>query len=154
MYETVKSIVLTTLVLISIILTFGLWTYHPKYDVLQNDEYIQHVSVSNTQVDTAMIVQPSQILIHKNNAHYGIDKDEEKNEILKEIKKWTIDDFEDISSTIPTGKFLSFLYEKQRLELVYPDSIPIDVYRSIFQIKDKGIKNVYFDRIHSISEQK
>jgi regulatory protein YycH of two-component signal transduction system YycFG len=147
MYETVKSIVLTTLVLISIILTFGLWTYHPKYDVLQNDEYIQHVSVSNTQVDTAMIVQPSQILIHKNNAHYGIDKDEEKNEILKEIKKWTIDDFEDISSTIPTGKFLSFLYEKQRLELVYPDSIPIDVYRSIFQIKDKGIKNVYFDRI-------
>jgi regulatory protein YycH of two-component signal transduction system YycFG len=147
MYETVKTIVLTSLVLVSIILTFGLWTYHPKYDVLQNDEYIQHVSVSNTQVDTAMIVQPSQILIHKDNAYYGIDKDEERNEILKEIKKWTIDDFEDISSTIPTGKFLSFLYDKQRLELVYPDSIPIDVYRSILQIKDKGIKDVYFDRI-------
>jgi regulatory protein YycH of two-component signal transduction system YycFG len=147
MYETVKTIVLTSLVLVSIILTFGLWTYHPKYDVLQNDEYIQHVSVSNTQVDTAMIVQPSQILIHKHNAHYGIIKDEERNEILKEIKKWTIDDFEDISSKIPIGKFLSFLDDKQRIELVYPDSIPMDVYRSILQIKDKGIKNHYFDRI-------
>jgi regulatory protein YycH of two-component signal transduction system YycFG len=147
MYETVKTIVLTFLVLVSIVLTFGLWTYHPKYDVLQNAEYIQHVSVSNTRVDTAMIVQPSQILIHKNNGHYGITKDEERNEILKEIKKWTIDDLENISSTIPIGKFLSFLYDKQRLELVYPDSIPIDVYRSIFQIKEKGLKNVYFDHI-------
>ncbi len=79
MYETIKTIVLTLLVLISITLTFALWTYHPKYDVLQNDEYIQHVSVSNTQVDTAMVVQPKQILIHKNGVPYAVTKDEEKN---------------------------------------------------------------------------
>jgi regulatory protein YycH of two-component signal transduction system YycFG len=147
MYEAAKTVVLTFLVLVSIVLTFGLWTYHPKYDVLQNDEYIQHVSVSNTQVDTALIVQPSQLLFHKNNAHYGIVEEEETSEILKEIKKWVIDDFENISNTIPKGKFLSFLREKERLELVYPDSIPIDVYRSIFQIEDKGIKHISFDRI-------
>lgn len=147
MYEAAKTVVLTFLVLVSIVLTFVLWTYHPKYDVLQNDEYVQNVSVSNTQVDPAMIVQPSQLLFHKNNAHYGIVQEEEANQILKEIKKWSIDDFENISDTIPKGKFLSFLHEKERLELVYPDSIPIDVYRSIFQIEDKGIKHISFDRI-------
>ncbi|EID42789.1 YycH family regulatory protein [Parageobacillus thermoglucosidasius] len=150
MYEAVKTIVLTLLILVSIVLTFGLWTYHPKYDVLQNlqnDEYIRHVSVSNTQVDTAMIVQPSQLLFHKNRAHYGIVDEEKVNQLLKEIKKWSIDDFENISDTIPRGKFLSFLHEKERLELVYPDNIPIDVYRSIFQIEDKGVKNISFDRI-------
>ncbi|WP_090948195.1 YycH family regulatory protein [Parageobacillus thermantarcticus] len=147
MYETVKTVVLTLLILVSIVLTFGLWTYHPKYDVLQNDEYIQHVSVSNTQVDTAMVVQPSQLLFHKNSAHYGIVDEEKVNQILKEIKKWSIDDFENISDTIPRGKFLSFLREKEKLELIYPDSIPIDVYRSIFQIEDKGVKDISFDRI-------
>ena len=79
MYEAIKTVVLTSLVLISIMMTFALWTYHPKYDVLQNDEYIQHVSVSNTQVDTEMVVQPKQVLIHKGGAHYALTKEEKKN---------------------------------------------------------------------------
>ncbi|QPA30930.1 YycH family regulatory protein [Thermaerobacillus caldiproteolyticus] len=146
-YETIKTIILTFLVLTSIVLTWGLWTYHPKYDVMQNDEYIQHISVSNTQVDTAMIVQPSQIFIHKNNAHYGMIEEEEINALLKEMKKWTFDDFENISTTIPKGNFLSFLHGRGKIEIVYPDDIPIDIYRAIFQIEDKGIKRVSFDRI-------
>ncbi|OKO96799.1 YycH protein [Geobacillus proteiniphilus] len=147
MYETIKTIVLTLLVLISITLTFALWTYHPKYDVLQNDEYIQHVSVSNTQVDTAMVVQPKQILIHKNGVPYAVTKDEEKNEVLKEMRKWTLDDFEDVSSSVPQGKFLSFLNGKERLEIIYPDEVPIDIYRLIFTIDDRGLDGLAFDRL-------
>ncbi|AMX84970.1 transcriptional regulator [Geobacillus subterraneus] len=147
MYEAIKTVVLTVLVLISITLTFVLWTYHPKYDVLQNDEYIQHVSVSNTQVDTAMVVQPKQMLIHKNGVHYAVTKEEEKNEVLKEMKKWTLDDFENISSSVPSGKFLTFLNGKERLEIIYPDEIPIDIYRLIFTVEDKGLDDLSFDRI-------
>lgn len=147
MYEAIKTVVLTLLVLISITLTFVLWTYHPKYDVLQNDEYIQHVSVSNTQVDTAMVVQPKQMLIHKNGAHYAVTKEEEKSEALKEMKKWTLDDFENISSSVPPGKFLSFLNGKERLEVIYPDEVPIDIYRLIFMVEDKGLDGLSFDRI-------
>ncbi|WP_445614382.1 YycH family regulatory protein [Geobacillus sp. YF-1] len=148
MYETIKTIVLTALVFISVMLTFALWTYHPKYDVLQSsDEYIQHVSVSNTQVDTAMVVQPEQVLIHKNGIHYAVVKEEEKNEALKEIKKWSLDDFEDISSSVPQGKFLSFLSGKERLEVIYPDEVPMDIYRLIFTIEDKKTEGLAFDRL-------
>ncbi|KQB91463.1 hypothetical protein GEPA3_3531 [Geobacillus sp. PA-3] len=147
MYEQIKTVVLTVLVLISITLTFVLWTYYPKYDVLQNDDYIQHVSVSNTQVDTAMVVQPKQMIIHKNGAHYAVTKEEEKNEVLKEIKKWTLDDFENISSSVPAGKFFTFLNGKERLEIIYPDEIPIDIYRLIFTVDDKGLDDLSFDRI-------
>ncbi|MBB6282983.1 YycH family regulatory protein [Geobacillus subterraneus] len=147
MYEAIKTVVLTVLVLISITLTFVLWTYYPKYDVLQNDEYIQHVSVSNTQVDTAMVVQPKQMLIHKNGVHYAVTKEEEKNEVLKEMEKWTFDDFENISSSVSPGKFLTFLNGKERLEIIYPDEVPIDIYRLIFTVEDKGLDDLSFDRI-------
>jgi regulatory protein YycH of two-component signal transduction system YycFG len=146
-YETAKTIILTFLVLTSIVLTWGLWTYHPKFDVIQNDEYIQNVSVSNTQVDTAMIVRPSQILIHKNTAHYGIIEEGEISRLLKEMENWSLDDFENISSTIPKGDFLSFLHGKGKIEIVYPDDVPIDIYRDIFQIDDKDIEGISFDRI-------
>lgn len=147
MYEAIKTVVLTSLVLISIMMTFALWTYHPKYDVLQNDEYIQHVSVSNTQVDTEMVVQPKQVLIHKGGAHYALTKEEKKNEVLKEVKKWALDDFENISSSVPQGKFLSFLDGKERLEIIYPDELPIDIYRLIFTVEDRGLDGLAFDRI-------
>lgn len=146
-YETAKTIILTFLVLTSIAFTWGLWTYHPKYDVIQNDEYIQNVPVSNTQVDTSMIVRPLQILIHKNAAHYGIIEEAEINKLLKELKKWTFDDFENISSTIPKGEFLSFVHGKGKIEIVYPDEIPMNIYRDLFKIEDKGIDEVSFDTI-------
>lgn len=146
-YEAAKTILLTFLVLTSIAFTWELWTYHPQYDVIQNDEYIQNVSISNAQVDTSMIVRPSQVLIHKNEAHYGMIEEGDISKLLKDMKKWTFDDFENISSTISKENFLSFVHRKEAIEIVYPDEIPMNIYRDLFQIDDKGMDGVSFDTI-------
>lgn len=146
-YETAKTILLTFLVLISIAFTWELWTYHPQYDAIQSDEYIQNVSISNTQVETSMIVRPSQIIIHKNDIHYGMISEGDMTKLLKEMKKWTFDDFENISSTISKEDFLSFVHRKEAIEIIYPDDIPVNIYRDLFQIDDKGMDAVSFDTI-------
>jgi len=146
-YETAKTILLTFLVLTSIAFTWELWTYHPQYDAIQTDEYIQNVSISNTQVETSMIVRPSQIIIHKNDAHYGMVDEGEMTKLLKEMKKWTFDDFENISSTISKEEFLSFVHRKEAIEIIYPDDIPMNIYRDLFQIDDKGMDGVSFNTI-------
>ncbi|OQM44471.1 transcriptional regulator [Anoxybacillus sp. UARK-01] len=146
-YETAKTIVLTVLVLTSILFTWGLWTYHPKYDVIQNGEYVQNVSVSNAQVDPSMIVRPSQILIHKNAAHYGLIEETEINKLFKNMKKWTFDDFENVSSTVSKESFLSFIHGRGKIEIIYPDEIPMNIYQTIFQIDDRGLDSIGFDTI-------
>ncbi len=146
-YETAKTIILTFLVLTSIVFTWGLWTYHPKYDVIPNDQYVQNVSVSNSQVDTSMIVRPSQILIHKNGNHYGMVEEADVNKLLKEMKRWTFDDFENISSTVSKQNFLSFIHGKGKIEIIYSDEIPMNIYQDLFRIDDKVLDSLTFDTI-------
>jgi regulatory protein YycH of two-component signal transduction system YycFG len=149
-YEKIKTIILTVLVLTSIVLTGALWTYQPKYDFMENvdSDYIQNVSVSsNTQVDAGIIIRPSKILIHKDGKHYGIVQETEMNKLMKQVKKWSFDEFENISSTISKKDFLSFLHGKGKIEIIYPDDFPIEMYHYIFKIEDEGIQGVNFDRI-------
>ncbi|MGX1902769.1 YycH family regulatory protein [Thermolongibacillus altinsuensis] len=146
-YETIKSVLLTFLVLVSIFLTWNLWTYQPKYEFIENTKYIQNVPVSNVDVDLATIIRPRQILIHKSNNHYGIVQDTDIYKFMREVKRWTLDEFENVSSTVPKNEFLTFLHGKGKIEIVYSDEIPIEIYRNIFQIEDKGIEALHFDRI-------
>ena len=39
-YEKIKSIILTLLVLVSILLTWNLWTYQPNYDTMENSNTV------------------------------------------------------------------------------------------------------------------
>ncbi len=148
-YEKIKTMILTVLVLSSIVLTGALWTYQPKYDFIENadSDYIQNVSVSNAQVDAGIIIRPSKILIHKDGKHYGIVQETEMNKLMKQVKKWSFDEFENISSTVSKKDFLSFLYGKGKIEIIYPDDFPIEMYRYIFKIEDGGIEGINFDRI-------
>jgi regulatory protein YycH of two-component signal transduction system YycFG len=148
-YEKIKTMILTVLVLASIVLTGALWTYQPKYDFIENadSDYIQNVSVSNAQVDAGIIIRPSKILIHKDGKHYGIVQETEMNKLMKQVKKWSFDEFENISSTVSKKDFLSFLHGKGKIEIIYPDDFPIEMYHYIFKIEDEGIEGVNFDRI-------
>ncbi|SFA49885.1 Two-component signal transduction system YycFG, regulatory protein YycH [Anoxybacillus pushchinoensis] len=146
-YETIKSIVLTILVCTSVFFTWSLWTYQPKYDFIENAKYIQNVPVSNVAVDYGTVIQPRYIFIHKNGNHYGITHHPDIYKFMKELKTWTFDHFEDISGTIKKEKFLSFVHGKGQIEIIYPDDIPIEMYRTIFQIEDRDIEKVRFDRI-------
>jgi len=146
-YETIKSIVLTMLVCTSVFFTWSLWTYQPKYDFIENAKYIQNVPVSNVAVDYGTVIQPRHIFIHKNGNHYGITHHSDIYKFMKELKTWTFDHFEDISEIIKKEKFLSFVHGKGQIEIIYPDDIPIEMYRTIFQIEDRDIEKVRFDRI-------
>jgi regulatory protein YycH of two-component signal transduction system YycFG len=148
-YEKVKTMILTVLVLSSVFLTGALWTYQPKYNFIENadSDYIQNVSISNAQVDAGIIIRPSKILIHKDGKHYGIVQETEMDKLMKQVKKWSFDEFENISSTVSKKDFLSFLYGKGKIEIIYPDDFPIEMYHYIFKIEDKGIEGVNFDRI-------
>ena len=55
-YENIKSGILTFLVLVSILLTWNLWTYQPNYETMENSNYVEEVTVSEKQ-EVQKIVQ-------------------------------------------------------------------------------------------------
>ncbi|MFC4321720.1 YycH family regulatory protein [Litchfieldia salsa] len=145
-YESIKSLVLTIAVLASILLTWGLWTYHPEYETIENANIVDNVPISNTK-DLASLIKPTKILFHTNGKHYGTIDETEINTILKEVKKWEISDFNNISSTLSTNDFSAFLQKSGHVEIQFIDEIPLSIYRAIFNVSEQELPTMTFDRV-------
>ena len=146
-YESIKSMLLVVLVLVSFVLTWSLWTYQPKYEFIQNTKYIQDVSVSNRKVEVSSLIQPVKILYHQNDQHFGTTETVTQNKLMEEMKNWNFSDITNISSSIADDEFLSFIHGSGNLELVYSDELPMNVFQSIFQISNEDVRYASFDRL-------
>jgi regulatory protein YycH of two-component signal transduction system YycFG len=144
-YENIKSILLTFLVTASALLTWNLWTYQPITEELEKADTVREVTFSPTKKDVTEIVQPDQIIFHIDDRHYGTNSAEEMEKIIYEMSHWNLDHFESISSDEMT---ISSLVENHDLmEVLYPGSISINLYKGVLGIKDEDLLPFYFDQI-------
>ena len=70
-YENIKSVILTILVGIGLLVTWNLWTYQPSYKELENADTVQEVSLSSKpKKDIKDIVKPDQVIFHKEKKYF------------------------------------------------------------------------------------
>jgi regulatory protein YycH of two-component signal transduction system YycFG len=143
-YENNKSIILTILVITSVVLTWNLWTYKPEYEFMDKSNYVQDVALSE-QKEVSKIVQPNQIIYHFDFSHFGTTSNAEVDRIIQEIDNWKFYDFEDISGEIKN--LPEFIHVKGNVEIIFPDDIPISLYKKVINIEDKKIPDFSFNRI-------
>lgn len=144
-YETIKSIVLLILVVFSILLTWMLWTYQPNYDTLkESGNTVEEVSLGETK-ELSKIVRPERLFLHQGEKHYGTFDSFEIDQTMKELSLWGFSEFEDISELVKN--IPSFIYDKNALELIFPDIVPLKEYRSALQLPSNDLPKSNFDRI-------
>ncbi|WP_066059571.1 YycH family regulatory protein [Robertmurraya korlensis] len=144
-YETIKSIVLLILVIFSILLTYLLWTYQPNYDTLkESGKTVEEVSLGETK-ELKNIVRPERLFLHQGDKHFGTFDSFEIEQMMKELSLWGFSEFEDISEMV--RNIPSFIYDKNSLEIIFPDIVPLKVYRSALQLPSNEIPKSNFDRI-------
>lgn len=68
--ELVKSLVLLTLIVTSIVQTVILWDYHPKYQSVQSETQVATVDES-LQRQARQVIVPAQTVVHENNAVFA-----------------------------------------------------------------------------------
>lgn len=144
--ENLKSILLTILVGVSFVLTWRLWTYYPNYNFISTDKVVQEVSIGSKK-EIGAIVEPKQIIYHKNNRNYISDELSNINLIYKEIQKGEIDDLADISDVLSNDEFLQLVHGQNKIEIVFPTKVPIQQLMQLFQINEKSVGNIEADRI-------
>lgn len=145
--ENFKTIVLINLVVISLFLTFNLWTYVPDSTSMQNTKFVQGNEEINT-IKISEVVRPSSVVIHKEKNHYVSEKKENMDSIYKILENGELHNFEEITGTVPKGDFLSYVHGEEKIEFVFPTNIPLDTIKNMFNIKDKNIEsNRSFNRI-------
>ncbi|NRD77392.1 hypothetical protein HPT25_07750 [Bacillus sp. BRMEA1] len=143
-YETIKSVVLTILVMLSILLTWNLWTYQPHYETMEGSNYVAEVTLSEKQ-EVQKIVQPDLILFHIKGEHYGTNNPGELDKVIKELSKWTFTDIKDVTSKVTSIKEL--MYGPGKAEIDFAGDVPIELYRSVLNIEAKKLPSFTFNRI-------
>ncbi|AGE81458.1 TPA: YycH family regulatory protein [Bacillus thuringiensis] len=143
--ENFKTIVLINLVVISLFLTFNLWTYVPDSTSMQNAKFVQGNEGMN-QTKISDVVRPTSIIVHKDKNHYGSRREADIESIYKPLELGELHDFREISIT--KGDFLSYVHGEGKVELVFPTDIPFDAVKSMFNMKEKSTdKPKHFNRI-------
>ncbi|MFT4414561.1 YycH family regulatory protein [Fredinandcohnia humi] len=146
-YESIKTVVLTILVIISIVLTWSLWTYQPQYDELEKpDDLLQEVTLNNTK-ETHNLVKPAKILFHIEGQHFGTYDESDINKIMRFIRTWEISDLQNISFSMEKEEYLPFLKQSGHVEIHFTDRLPLQVYKTFLNINDKEHSSLEFDRI-------
>lgn len=143
--ENFKTIVLINLVVISLFLTFNLWTYVPDSTSMQNAKFVQGNEGMN-QTKISDVVRPTSIIVHKDKNHYGSKREADIESIYRPLEVGELYDFREISIT--KGDFLSYVHGEGKVELVFPTDIPFDAVKSMFNMKEKSTgKPKHFNRI-------
>ena len=114
--ELVKSLVLLTLIVTSIVQTIILWDYHPKYQSVQSETQVATVDTS-LQRRASQVIIPAQTVVHENNAVFAT-----KN-TPKQIARVIRDTFEANEFKPLAAKNVPSLYTdiNEALELVLPE---------------------------------
>ncbi|MEH7123476.1 two-component system activity regulator YycH [Bacillus sp. JJ1532] len=144
-YENIKSLILVILVCFSVLLTWSIWTYQPNLETMKKTKTVQEVAISEKK-DAEEIVKPDRVIYHyTKEKHFGTTDAGEIDKIISEISRWNFTDFINVTSEIKN--YPSFIHNSGNAVILFPDSIPIDFYRTIIDMKEKKIPDFYFDRI-------
>lgn len=129
-YEQIKTGLLIGLVCLSLVLTWQLWTFQSNVALLdESAQYIPSEAMSEEK-KLSDVVSPEQIIVFKDEKYGAVLPHQYKFQMFNEqLLTIGIDDeyFETaiVSSNVTT---------ENRVEFIYPTSIPLDVFLTMFQI--------------------
>ena len=144
--EGVKSIILTALVILSLFLTWNIWTYSPNIDPINQPQYMEDVTISSKQ-EIASIVRPVQILYHTEEYHYGSSSEKVLDDAMNLFIDWSFSNFEDISSDFSSQQLQNFMKKTGTSEIVFAEGVPLLLYKKVINIEDRELPDAEFNRI-------
>ena len=147
--ETIKSVVLLLLVLLSITFTFSIWSYAPKFETIDTNQAIDG-SVTGTQVKKPIsdIVQPYKWVFKiDQDKIYGTTDTLKIEPVLEEMMNWKAFGLTMVNQEVSPEELNQLLTKGNQYTLYYPGEVPISVYRDVLEIEDKDLPESLFDRL-------
>lgn len=152
-YENIKTTILTILVLLSGILTWNIWTYQPKYEIVPSEKTVEEVSIGMKK-EIRKVVKPHQVIYHIGGEQYGTIDNEHIDNMIATISKWKFFDVNKYPGRI--ADFNEKLVSGSNTEIIFPDEVPIDLFKRVLNIDEKDLPKFDFDRIiiHAETQEK
>ncbi|AQQ54910.1 YycH family regulatory protein [Planococcus lenghuensis] len=144
--EQIKSAILLALVVLSVYLTFTVWTYKPNLDTFDQPEVLEEPIAETRTLEE--VVKPLKILFHGEDVTTGTIEAEEISFIRSALREWIISDVTLLAEETSADQLASFLYNENSVVLQYPAPVPFPVYDAYMQFSvESSIPEASFDRV-------
>jgi regulatory protein YycH of two-component signal transduction system YycFG len=145
MIERLKTTLLTLLVLLSIFLTWKLWTYQPNYDhVAEEPQYLEDISIGK-KLELIDVFQPTKMIFHLREQHFGTEKTSKIASIYRDMQNWNLQSFYSLPDRLTNMKELTSINES--VEIIFPAPLSADIIRFIFKLSEEQFSLEGVDRI-------
>ncbi|MFB1081545.1 YycH family regulatory protein [Jeotgalibacillus sp. JSM ZJ347] len=144
--ELLKSILLSLLVVLSLLLTWNVWSYQPAsepYDESQTT--VENVSIAEERT-TADLIQPSRFLVHGEVAVSGTTDENNIATLTSLMQEWNVYNIQQ-NFSFDEAEFKDIVHGSNRIELMYPADVPFTAYRDIITFENSSLPEDAFDRV-------
>ncbi|MGG2104333.1 MULTISPECIES: YycH family regulatory protein [Lysinibacillus] len=143
--EPVKSVVLFLLVMLSVILTFIIWTYTPDYKIIEQTEGKEILIGSQKRMED--IIRPYKAIYRFDEEFTGTASNGAMKDIMKAFQGWNILDLVPINNNLTANYVNEMIRTNNRMTIFFTGEIPYSAFSSIFQFADKEIPETTFNRM-------
>lgn len=143
--ESIKTIVLVVLVLLSITLTFSIWSYSPNYDVIDQSKPV------NIQIEEkhaiSQVVKPYKLIGHVDDTFRGTTNPDDVDALYRTLKQSQLSDLSLISEKLSYEKMHELMSSHNTLTLQFSDDVPMSIFQSILPTVNKKVSGIEFSEM-------
>ena len=143
--EPVKSVVLFLLVMLSVILTFIIWTYTPDYKIIEQTEGKEILIGSQKRMED--IIRPYKAIYRFDEEFTGTASNGAMKDIMKAFQGWNVLDLVPVNNNLTANYVNEMIRTNNRMTVFFTGEIPYSAFSSIFQFADKEIPETTFNRM-------
>lgn len=143
--EQIKSTVLFVLVLLSVTLTFMIWSYHPNYETVEKEKTFNVMMDKKRQMSE--VILPYRLLINREGVWTGTSNTTEMSPLFAQMKKWELSDIAPVSNNFSVSKLNDLMLLDNRVILQFDSEVPMPIFQNILPILSKKVPEVSFDHM-------
>ncbi|WP_040226342.1 YycH family regulatory protein [Bhargavaea cecembensis] len=143
--EQVKSAVLILLIVLSVTLTFSIWTYKPNYEPIEKAPTADVSIADKRKIED--IIKPYKLLANSEEGLKGTTDQKVLGEFVDNVKTWTFQDLTLSDPEVTAADLNEIVGKPGRLVLFFPAPIPFGVIDNLFKFTDSVSNESSFERI-------
>ena len=143
--EPIKSLILFFLVLMSLVLTFMIWSYKPDYPFTE-DPQVDSILIGDTK-EIPDVIKPYRMLFSTEEGFSGAVSTTAIDTVMQYFNELKAKNFTFVNESLPPEKVNEMVRVPNRMTMFFQGDVPLQTFRSILSVGQTGFNDVVFNRL-------
>lgn len=143
--ELIKSLILFFLVLMSLVLTFTIWSYKPDYPFTE-DPQVDSIVMGDTK-EISDIIKPYRMLFATKEGFSGTVSTTAIDSVIQYFNKLKAKNFKVVNASLPVEKVNEMVRVPNRMTMFFQNDIPLQTFQNVIAVEEAEFNGAVFNRL-------